>query len=607
MITKKIIALAPLIFGYLFAHAQWKPAGDNLKTIWGEQLNPKSVWQEYPRPIMERDAWQNLNGLWQYAILPKGNTMPSAYDGKILVPFCVESSLSGVQKKLDDHHELWYQRTFVVPTKWKNQRIRLNFGAVDWKTDVYVNNTLIGTHTGGYTPFSFDVTPYLNKSGTQKLVVKVWDPTDKGYQPVGKQMINNHLIWYTAVSGIWQTVWMEPVADQFIDNVNTIADIDSSKLTVKVSTDTSWGNSVSVILKDSGKIISEEKAVAGRDIILAIKNPKLWDTQNPFLYDLKIILYHKGVAVDSVRSYAAMRKISTARDKNGFMRIQLNNKDIFPYGPLDQGWWPDGLYTPPSDQAMLFDIKKTKKWGFNMIRKHMKVEPARWYTYCDRMGILVWQDMPSSDGYSPKWEPFKYDSGIDVTRSPESDANYRKEWLEIMEHLMPNPCIVTWTPFNEAWGQYHTIEIADWTKQHDPTRLVDPASGGNHRPCGDILDVHHYPEPELPLFDLQRANVIGEFGGILLTLDSHLWKANSKEYWDSRKHKSKEEITNLYVDYLRQLKGLIAKGLSAAVYTQTTDVEVEVNGLMTYDRKVIKMDETAVEKANTDVTNYFNQ
>ncbi len=582
---------------------QWKPSGDNLKTPWGEKLDSGAVWREYPRPNMERPEWSNLNGFWDYAIRPKGEAAPESFDGKILVPFCVESSLSGVQKSLRENQELWYRRTFTVPEAWSGRKVQLNFEAVDWKADVYLNGSLVGSHTGGYTPFSFDITPHLQGKGEQKLVVKVWDPTNGSFQPIGKQRHDPTLIWYTPVSGIWQTVWLEPVAERHIESVTTTADIDRGTLTVKTKVADAPEGWVEATLKDGDEVVSRMRGAAGNDITLLVLSPKLWDPKTPFLYDLVVTLrgYGPEGKVDEVKSYAAMRKISTREDKDGFVRIQLNNRDIFPLGPLDQGWWPDGLYTPPSDEAMRYDIVKTKEWGYNMIRKHIKVEPARWYTECDRMGMLVWQDMPSGDGY-PKWEAFKYNGGEEVRRTPESAANYRKEWREIMDHLMPYPCISVWVPFNESWGQFDTIGIAEWMKRYDPTRLVNPASGGNHRPCGDILDIHHYPDPEMPLNDPERANVLGEFGGILLTLEDHLWKADPKHYWDNRKIKTKEDATRTYVKYLDKLGKLIPKGLAGAVYTRTTDVEVEVNGLMTYDRKVIKLDEARVRQANEKIT-----
>ena len=605
MKTSKIqmLVLGLVLVTSTSAIAQWKPAGDNLKTSWGENINPDKVWQEYPRPIMERSEWQNLNGFWNYAIVPADSVEPTNFDGQILVPFCVESSLSGVQKPLTEKQELWYEREFTVPVAWSGKSVLLNFGAVDWKAEVYVNGSLAGVHTGGYTPFSFDITSLLNSSGSQKLVVKVTDPTETSFQPVGKQSLHPHLIWYTAVSGIWQTVWLEPVGQKRLESLVGVADIDQQTLTVKATANSTTAL-VEVRLQEGTNVVATGKGVVGRNIVLSVKSPKLWDAQHPFLYGLEAVLSQDGQETDRIKSYVAMRKISTHRDKDGFVRIQLNNHDIFQLGPLDQGYWPDGLYTPPSDEAMRYDLVKTKEWGFNMIRKHMKVEPARWYTACDQLGLLVWQDMPANDTY-PKWEPFKYGGGTEVKRSPESAANYRKEWKEIMDALMPYPCIVDWTPFNEAWGQFDTIEIAKWTKKYDPTRLVDPASGGNHRPCGDLLDTHHYPDPETPLQDNERANVLGEFGGILFTLDDHLWKADPKSYWDKHEHTSKDDVTKTYAEYLMKLGKLIPQGLDAAVYTQTTDVEVEVNGLMTYDREVIKFDETAVEQANAKIVHWF--
>lgn len=602
---KKSFLLSVVLFVCTTSFAQWKPAGDEMKTVWAEKLTPNNVWQEYPRPIMKRPDWQNLNGLWDYAILPKGEAEPINFDGEILVPFCVESSLSGVGKRINQHEELWYKKEFTVPSSWKGKNVRINFEAVDWRADVYINDIYIGNHTGGFTPFSFDITPYLKEKGKQKLVVKAWDPTTDSFIPVGKQMVQNHLIWYTPVSGIWQTVWLEPVGKQHIEQVVCVPDIDKETLTVKTKTENSKGSHVEVVLKDGNKTIAKGKAITCTDIVLKVTSPKLWDTENPFLYDVEVVLYNNGKETDRVKSYAAMRKVSAERDKDGFMRFRLNNKDIFHFGPLDQGWWPDGLHTPPSYEAMIYDVDKTKQLGYNMIRKHIKVEPALWYTYCDRQGILVWQDMPSGDAY-PKWEPFVYNGGEDVKRTPESDTNYRKEWKEIMDHLMPYPCIQVWTTFNEAWGQYNTCEIVEWTKNYDPSRLINTASGGNHRPCGDIFDLHTYPEPRLPLFDLQRVNVIGEYGGILRTIDDHLWKAEKEDaYWDNKKITTEEQATTAYIEYNEILKVLIQKGLAAAVYTQTSDVEVEVNGLMTYDRKVDKFDEPAMTKSNKKISNWF--
>ena len=382
------------------AYAQWKPAGDKIKTAWAEQVNPQQVLPEYPRPIMERADWQNLNGEWDYAIRPKGEVEPATFDGKILVPFAVESSLSGVQQLVGEANELWYKRTFQVPSTWKGKEILLHFGAVDWQADVFVDDVLIGSHVGGYTPFSLNVTPYLSaKSATHKLVVRVWDPSDKGYQPRGKQVSNPEGIWYTPVTGIWQTVWLEPVNASHITAIKAIPDVDKQVMHVTVSacSPSLASDIIEVELLDKGQVIASAKGVQGKELRLAVKQPTLWEPSNPYLYDMKVRLTKNGRAVDEVKSYTAFRKISTVRDAQGLMRMCLNDKPLFQYGPLDQGWWPDGLYTAPTDEALLYDIKKTKEWGFNMIRKHVKVEPARWYYHCDKEGILVWQDMPSGD------------------------------------------------------------------------------------------------------------------------------------------------------------------------------------------------------------------
>ena len=580
------------------AFAQWKPAGDKIKTKWAEQVNPENVLPEYPRPVMERGEWKNLNGLWNYAITEKG-AAPSAYEGQILVPFAIESSLSGVGKKVGPDKELWYQRTFTVPASWKGKKVMLNFGAVDWKADIWVNDIKVGQHTGGFTPFSLDITAALATKGDNKLVVKVWDPTDRGPQPRGKQVNRPEGIWYTAVTGIWQTVWMEPVAERHITNVRTTSDIDRKKLTVDVTTSTSCPSEV------GKQLVATGKGLNGQTIDIQMPaDAKLWSPASPTLYSMQIALLSNGKVTDKVDSYTAMRKYSTRRDKDGIVRLQLNNEDVFQFGPLDQGWWPDGLYTAPTDEALVYDIQKTKDFGFNMIRKHVKVEPARWYTHCDKLGIIVWQDMPNGDR-EPEWQMYNYFTGNELNRSEESEQIYRKEWKEIMDYLYNYPCIGVWVPFNERWGQFKTEDIATWTKKYDPSRLVNPASGGNHFPCGDILDLHHYPNPSLDFYDAGRATVLGEYGGIGLALNEHLWEPNHN--WGYVKFNSPEEVTKQYVEYGNELYRLISRGFSAAVYTQTTDVEMEVNGLMTYDRKVIKVNEAQVKAINTKICNSLNK
>ena len=602
---KKAVLVCCALALTVCAQAQWKPAGDKIKTKWAEQINPQNVLPEYPRPQLERTDWVNLNGEWEYAIKPKGEVEPNSFDGNILVPFAVESSLSGVQKEVGENNELWYKRSFAVPANWKNKDVVLNFGAVDWKADVFVNDILIGSHQGGFTPFSFNITPYLTGKSNQKLVVRVWDPSDRGYQPRGKQTSNPEGIWYTPVTGIWQTVWLEPVATNHITSVKSIPNIDNGTMNVTVGTSQPCNTAVvEVKLLDKGQVVASAKGVQGKELRLAVQNPTLWDTSNPYLYDMKVSLTKDGKVVDDVKSYTAFRKISSKRDANGIMRMQLNNKNLFQYGPLDQGWWPDGLYTAPTDEALLYDIVKTKDWGFNMIRKHVKVDPARWYYHCDKEGILVWQDMPSGD-MGNQWAPHTYNGGTDKERSSASIANYYQEWKEIMDLCVSHPSVVVWVPFNEAWGQFDTEKVAEWTKNYDPSRLVNPASGGNHRACGDILDLHNYPGPSMFLFDPQRVTVLGEYGGIGLPLENHLWW--NKRNWGYVQFKNSDEVTAEYVKYANELKEMVDRGFSAAVYTQTTDVEGEVNGLMTYDRKEIKINEAAVKKANQAVINQLSK
>lgn len=603
---KKLFLIGVFLFLLNVSYSQtWKPAGDRIKTEWAAKVDPTNPLPEYPRPQMVREQWQNLNGLWDYSITPQGTAFPASYDGKILVPFAIESSSSGVQKSVGKDRELWYRRSFTVPSVWKNKKLLMHFGAVDWKADVWVNGVKVGSHQGGYAPFTMDITSALNKSGEQELIVKVWDPTDESYQPRGKQVVKSGGIWYTPVTGIWQTVWIEPVASSYISHLKTIPNIDGGNVTVTATTvGTTADDMLEVKIMDAGKVVGTGKALAGQEVLVAVADAKLWSPESPFLYDMEVSIIRNGQTMDKLKSYFGMRKISTKRDANGIVRMQLNNKDYFQFGPLDQGWWPDGLYTAPTDEALLFDIKKTKDFGFNMIRKHVKVEPARWYYHADRLGILVWQDMPSGDN-SPQWQQRNYFNGLELQRSALSEANYRQEWKEIMDFAISFPCVVTWVPFNEAWGQFKTPEIVEWTKNHDPSRLVNPASGGNHYDCGDMLDMHRYPEPGMGMFDSKRTNVLGEYGGIGLVFEDHLWETGRN--WGYVQYKTSGEATQAYIKMAEILKTLIPNGYSAAVYTQTTDVEAEINGLMTYDRKVIKLQEELIRKVNQEVCSSLNK
>lgn len=583
--------------------SQWKPAGDKIKTEWADKVDPQNVLPEYPRPIMERPQWLNLNGLWNYAITKKDAPLPKTFDGKILVPFAIESSLSGVGKTVKADQSLWYERKFQIPEDWKGKNVLLNFGAVDWKAEVFVNGNKIGEHTGGYTPFSFNITKNL-KDGENSLAVRVWDSTGNGL-PRGKQIENPRGIFYTSVSGIWQTVWLEPVSASHISGLKITPDLDSSSFDIKVDSDDKSATATIKVL-DNGKVVAQTTAAANKTANIPVKNPKLWWPNSPFLYDLEITLSNKGgEQVDSVKSYAAMRKFSIAKHgRFGGVDFTLNNKKFFTFGPLDQGWWPDGLYTAPTDEALKFDIQRTKDLGFNSIRKHVKVEPARWYTHCDRLGMVVWQDMPSMFGEGDGWQPRGFFQGEERTVSKKFEETYRKEWKEIMESLHSYPCIAIWVPFNEAWGQFKTKEITEWTKSMDPSRLVNSASGGNYFDCGDIVDSHDYGNPIMYMFNNQKVNVVGEYGGIGCAVDGHLWVKDKN--WGYGKMRSQEEVTKRFVELTNRFIDMTKYGCFGAIYTQTTDVEIEVNGLFTYDRKVLKVDEEKVREVNQKLSNIFN-
>lgn len=582
----------------------WSVGAQTLTTPWTDKVDRSCPRAEYPRPILQRSQWLCLNGQWDYAIQDRGCVEPLRWDGSITVPYCLESQLSGVQKSLNENQELWYRREFSVPASWKGKQVMLNFDAVDWEADVYVNDVHVGSHRGGYTAFGFDITPFLNAKGSQKLVVRVYDPTNKGYQAVGKQTQTPGGIWYTAVSGIWQSVWLEPVSRQHITHVSTSADLKNSVLSLTLQSSGDEGLAEVQLIDREGRVVATAKGRPNSTLRLHVPETQLWSPEHPYLYRLKIAIRQDGRVIDQVNSYAAMRSISAARDwDQGCMRMQLNGRNYFHYGPLDQGRYPDGLYTAATDEAMLYDLQVTKQLGYNMVRKHVKVEPDRWYYMCDSLGLLVWQDMPSGD-YGGHWEPYTYNGGVDRARTQQSIDNYYHEWGEIIRQCGQHPCVVVWVPFNEAWGQFATPEVVEWTHQQDLTRLINPASGGNHRACGDIFDHHHYPHPAMFLSDPGRVNVLGEYGGIGLPLKGHLW--NEDKNWGYVKFQSKDEVTAEYVKYAQQLKDYVRKGYSAAVYTQTSDVEGEVNGLLTYDRRELKVDAEAVRRANQEVIAIVN-
>jgi len=641
------------------AIGQWKPAAGPLMTRWAKDVSPEKVLPEYPRPQMTRRNWMSLNGLWDYAIRPKDAGAPSwrgrpalastdpnatkeqgqdtlsakskeqgqdalatkSFDGQILVPYPVESALSGVMKPVGPDNRLWYRRTFEIPEgrRWSGQgrRVLLHFGAVDWDATVWVNGKELGNHKGGYDPFTFDITDALKESGQQEIVLSVWDPTDAGTQPRGKQVRQPNGIWYTAVTGIWQTVWLEPVPAAYIGSLEMVPDIDAGVLKLKVNAQGNIADPskyrVTVTFgsrpapgtqrnQDAAPVAGS--GAIGEELKIPVSEPKLWSPDSPHLYTILVSLTESTDAAagtqeqqgrrfgrgDTVEAYFAMRKIAMQKDEAGVNRLFLNNKPLFQYGPLDQGWWPDGLYTAPTDEALKYDIEVTKRLGMNLARKHVKVEPDRWYYWCDKLGLLVWQDMPSGDAFIGGNDP-------DVKRSEESAKQYELELTRIIDAYRNHPSIVMWVPFNEGWGQFDTPRVVDMVKKLDPTRLVDNASGWTDRGVGDVMDIHTYPGPEAPRIEAKRAGVLGEFGGLGLPLPGHTWQAEKN--WGYRSYTTRDELTDAYVTLIKKLHPLTGRpGLSAAVYTQTTDVEVEVNGLMTYDREIIKMDAARITAAN---------
>ena len=587
----------------------WEPVRGDMTTRWTAQVNPESALPEYPRPQMVREKWMNLNGLWDYVIRPLQDDEIREYDGRILVPFPIESSLSGVKKALQPHERLWYRRRFTVPPGWKGQRLLLHFGAVDWKTEVWVNGQKAGEHTGGYYPFSFDITPYLTEAENE-LVVSVWDPTETYGQERGKQSLQPKGLFYTAVSGIWQTVWLEPVPDRYIQSVKLTPQLEAGQITIRLEIEggTSdgpdpWEMEASVY--DQGTLIGSLKGPADDLLTLDIPEPKPWSPDSPFLYDLTIQLVRSGETVDAVNSYFGMRSFTVGHDSLGLKRLLLNGAPLFQQGILDQGYWPEGLYTAPTDEALEYDIIAAKNMGFNMIRKHIKVEPARWYYHCDRHGVLVWQDMINGGS---GWNHLHHlilpnlfrsfhvnDTSASVYKAlgreeQDNRDNFRKELKEMVDALYNVPSIGMWVPFNEAWGQFNAAETAQWLQAYDPTRWVDHASGWHDQRVGDIKSIHvYFRKLQLPKHIRGRTVVVSEYGCYSYQEKGHMWREDKA--FGYRTFKTKVDLSAAYATLMKdQLKPLIPQGVSAAVYTQLTDVETETNGLLTYDREVIKID-----------------
>lgn len=592
-------------------NAAWQVPAGSMLTRWAKDVDPQNVLPEYPRPQMVRANWLSLNGLWDYAIRPLGQQEVTGYDGKILVPFPVESALSGVKKPLLPAQQLCYRRTFKLPPQWQHERLLLHFGAVDWQAKIALNGQPVGKHSGGFYPFSFEITPFI-RQGENELLVTVWDPTNSGHHQRGKQVLKPSSIFYTAASGIWQTVWLEAVPENYIKAFKLLPDIDKQELTLTIDTlkSTKGISFEAEAYAKNGKTVAACRA-GKENLVLKIDNPQLWSPDSPYLYDLKLRLVKEGKTIDEVKSYFGMRKFSIEKDSRGLKRLFLNNRPLFQNGPLDQGYWPDGLFTAPTDEALRYDLEITKQMGYNMTRKHIKVEPARWYYHCDRLGLIVWQDMLNGGSnfnlyhhfLVPKLSPRKLikDNNYKAMGrfSEQNRTDFKKELQKMVDSLYNAPSIGMWVIFNEGWGQFDAEKIYDWLKAYDPTRYLDHASGWYDQQIGELKSVHIYlSKLTMPENIKERAVIISEFGGYCLSLPRHLWKKGRLIGY--RKYSTPEAFKAAYQALINeQLKPLIAAGLAGAVFTQLTDVEIETNGLLTYDREVIKIDLETIHSLNS--------
>lgn len=583
---------------------------NELRTKWFDEISKDCPLAEYPRPQLERKDWLCLNGQYDYAITPENAEKPQKFDGKILVPFSVESAASGVQKPLSPNERLWYRRFFTLGDEFKGKRTILHFDAVDWQCNVWVNSALVGSHTGGYNPFSFDITDIL-VDGENELVVQVYDPTDAGHQQRGKQVNKTHGFWYTATSGIWQTVWLEPVNECYIEKIKLIPDIDKGVIGIKTSLKGKSGGKLSAKILEGNKTVFDGEISENAEI--SISDAKLWSPESPFLYDIFLTVDFNGEK-DEVKSYFGMRKFSIMNDSNGLPRLALNNKPYFQKGLLDQGYWPESQLTPPCDEAMIFDVEKMKELGFNMLRKHIKTEPLRWYYHCDRLGMLVWQDMVSGGQYignilagalpnlsihvkDNKYKAFK-------RGNPEWREEFRQELFGMIDNLYNSVAICCWVPFNEGWGQFDAKEIGMKVKEADPTRFVDHASGWHDQKGPDFKSMHRYIVPVTGPFRFTkrgRPYVLSEYGGYSWNIKDHVW--NASRSFGYIMFPNSEKLSAAYKRlHDAQIVRLIKKGLCATVYTQVSDVEFEVNGIYSYDRKVLKIDKNVIIEANKKLT-----
>ncbi|MFJ6304418.1 AbfB domain-containing protein [Streptomyces althioticus] len=574
------------------APAAWTPKPAPMTTPWTNQVPVDDPLPEYPRPQLTRPDWANLNGIWDFAVTSADAGRPATFPEQIRVPFVAESALSGIQRRITRNDKLWYKRTFTVPSGWDGRRVQLHFGASDWRTTVWVNDRQAGAvHDGGYDAFSYDITDLLNRGGTNTVVVSVWDPTQTGSQAVGKQRLNDVLphpgggIFYTAASGIWQTVWLEPTAAAHITRLDMVPDLVNNRLKVTVRGAGTSGHQARVTVSAGGVTVGTATGPVGTEFTVPVPDARRWTPDDPFLHDVRADLLSGSATVDSVGSYTGMRSIGLAR-VDGVLRPVLNGQFVFQTGTLDQGYWPDGIYTAPTDAALRFDLQKHKDLGFNMVRKHIKVEPQRWFYWADRLGLLVWQDMPSME------------------RTPDTAgrAQWEAEYRRIIDQHRGSPSVVMWVNQNEGWGQYDQARIANEVKAYDPSRLVDNMSGVN---CcgavdggnGDVVDHHVYVGPGTTVPDANRAAVLGEYGGLGFRVAGHEWYPGGGFSYEDQP--SLAHLNDRFVGLLDGIREVrLPRGLSAAVYTEITDVENEANGLLTYDRQVVKVDEARVRAAN---------
>ncbi len=569
----------------------WRPVSGHIMTPWAEQVLPDNVWPEHPRPQMRRDAWLSLNGLWDYALTIREESVPQRWDGRILVPFAVDAPLSGVMEILDPDQRIWYRRLIAIPDEWKGKRVLLHFEAVDWETTVWVNGKEAGSHRGGYDPFVFDISEALIPDSEQEILVTVWDPTHSECRAIGKQLLQEEReeSRYQPTGGIWQTVWLEAAAPSAISRLKLVPDVDNSRLDVQVSVDGSIeGAEVSLEAFDGDRIVARADGKPGEIICLPITEPRLWSPDHPFLYGLTARLRTPDGSVDEVRSYFGMRKVSLGADESGHVRIMLNDRPVVQVGPLDQGYWPDGILTPPTEEALRFDLEFLKRIRCNMVRAHVKINPDRWYAWCDRLGLLVWQDMVNM--------PTDQQA---VTE--EASRQWQEEFGRIIAHLHNHPSIIMWVPFNEGWSQHDTPRISEWVQQLDRSRLVNNASGWDDYGVGDILDIHDYTfYTAIPVMEMAggRALVLGEAGGFNQSIPGHTWFPEQREEANlgyARDElritlETEEQMDFAYAEWVESLRCLIHEhGVCAVVYTQITDVEHELNGWLTYNRKIEKI------------------